>query len=151
MANKKVKIDECCIITYDDKGQRSLVGSAKEALTTMAKNNIDVTVFLETTDKDAAEKFLNENNVPFKDMLSHEDLKDGKMPKFDACIITDNNVVVLRNDWKWCLNDLVEKLYGSREKEPQKSEQQKMDDKFREYKHWADESNKARMKRLEGD
>lgn len=150
MANKKVKVTECCVITNDDKGQRSLVGSAKEALTTLAKGNIDVTIFLESTDKDAAEKFLKENNVPYKDLLIREDYKDGKPPKFDACIVGDDNVVMMRGDWKWTLNDLADKLYDGGGKEPHKSEQQKMDDKWKEYKHWAEEANKNRQKRLAG-
>ena len=148
MANKKVKITECCIITNDDKGQRSLVGKAKEALTTLSKNKIDVSVFLEKTDKEAAAAFLKENNVPYKELVSVEDFKDGKMPKFDASIIGDNNVVLYRNDWQWALNELVDKLYDNREKEQHPSEQQKMDDKFKEYKRWADESNKARNQKV---
>lgn len=147
MANKKVKITECCVITSDDKGQRSLVGKAKEALTTLSKNNIDVTIFLESTDKEAAEKFLKENNVPFKALLSADDYKEGGVPKFDACIIGDTNVVLLRNDWQWTLSELVDKLYDNSERKPHPSEQQKMDDKFKEYKHWADEANKSRAKR----
>lgn len=148
MANKKVKVTECCVITNDDKGQRSLVGSAREALTTLSKSNIDVTIFLESTDKDAAEKFLKENNVPYKDLLTREDYKDGKPPRFDACIVGDDNVVMMRGDWKWTLNELADKLYDGREKQPHKSEQQKMDDKWKEYRHWAEEANRSRQKRL---
>lgn len=148
MANKRVKITECCIITNDDKGQRSLVGKAKEALTTLSKNNVDVTIFLESTDKEAAEKFLKENNVPYKEIMTREDYKDKEPPKFDACIIGENNVVILRGDWQWALNDLADKLYDNAERPAHKSEQQKMDDKWKEYKHWADEANKSRAKRL---
>ena len=149
---KKVKITEDCIITKDDKGQLSLVGKAKEALTTLDKNKIDVTILLDETQKDEAEKFLKENNVPYKALLTHEEMKEmDKKPKFDACIVGDSNVIVLGSDWQWTLNNLVDKLYDNREKEKPKSEQQKMDDKFKDYKRWADEANEARKKHASGD
>lgn len=142
---KKVKIMETCVITSDDKGQRTLVGKAKEALTTFSKNKIDVTIMLENTSKEDAEKFLKENNVPYKELMTQEEYNE-KKSKFDACIIPDGNVVVLRNDWQWAMNDLVDKLYDNSNKPPQKSEQEKMDDKFKDYKRWADEANAARKK-----
>lgn len=142
---KKVKIMEACVITSDDKGQRTLVGKAKEALTTFSKNKIDVTIVLENTSKEDAEKFLKENNVPYKELMTQDELHE-KKPKFDACIIPDNNVVVLRDDWTWCLSNLVDKLYDNSNKPPQKSEQEKMDDKFNDYKRWADQANAARKK-----
>ena len=141
---KKVKITESCIITTDDKGQRSIVGKAKEALTTLSKNKIDVTIFLESTSKEDAEKFLKENNVPYKELANADDYKDGEKPKFDVCIISDSNVVLLRNDWEWCLNQVVDKLYDNGEKPLQKSEQQKMDDRFADYKRYAKQANEAR-------
>ena len=142
---KKVKIMESCVITTDDKGQRTLVGKAKEALTTFSKNKIDVTICLENTSKEDAEKFLKENNVPYKELMTKEEYNE-KDPKFDACVIPDNNIVVLRDDWQWAMNNVVDKLYDNREKEPQKSEQEKMDDRFKDYKRWADEANAARKK-----
>lgn len=138
---KKVKIMEACVITTDDKGQRSLVGKAKEALTTFSKNKIDVTIMLDSTPKEDAEKFLKENNVPYKELLTEDEYRE-KKPKFDACIIPDGNVVVLRDDWSWCMDNLVDKLYRKSEQPAQKSEQDKMDDKFKQYKKWADEANK---------
>lgn len=141
---KKVKITENCVITSDDKGQRSLVGKAKEALTTLDKNKIDVYILLDGTPKEDAENFLKENNVPYKELLTAED-KNGE--KFDACVIGDSNVVLMNSDWQWTMSQLVDKLYDNREKEPQPSEQKKMDDKFKDYKHWADEANAARKKR----
>ena len=138
---KEVKIMEACVITTDDKGQRSLVGKAKEALTTFSKNKIDVTIMLDSTPKDDAEKFLKENNVPYKELLTEDEYRE-KKPKFDACIIPDGNVVVLRDDWSWCMDNLVDKLYRKSEQPAQKSEQEKMDDKFKQYKKWADEANK---------
>ena len=148
---KKVKVMEACVITSDEKGQRTLVGKAKEALTTFSKNNIDVTIVLENTSKEDAEKFLKENNVPYKELMTQDELHE-KKPKFDACIIPDNNVVVLRDDWTWCLSNLVDKLYDNSNKPPQKSEQEKMDDKFNDYKRWADQANAARKKQnVSGD
>lgn len=143
---KKIKITECCVITSDEKGQRSLVGKAKEALTTLSKNKVDVTIFLETTPKEDAEKFLKENNVPYKELMNADDYKDGEKPKFDVCVIGDNNVVLLKNDWDWCLNQVVGKLYDREEKPVHKSEQEKMDDRFSDYKRWAEQANAARKK-----
>lgn len=132
---------EACVITTDDKGQRSLVGKAKEALTTFSKNKIDVTIMLDSTPKEDAEKFLKENNVPYKNLMTEDEYRE-KKPKFDACIIPDGNIVVLRDDWSWCMDNLVDKLYRKSEQPAQKSEQEKMDDKFKQYKKWADEANK---------
>ena len=101
--------------------------------------------FNEKTSKDDAEKFLKENNVPYKELLTEEEYRDEK-PKFNACIIPNNNVVVLRDDWTWAMNDLVDKLYDDGNKPPQKSEQEKMDDKFKDYKDWAEKANAARKK-----
>ena len=145
---KKVKIMEACVITSDDKGQRTLVGKAKEALTTFSKNKIDVTICLENTSKEDAEKFLKENNVPYKELMTLDELHE-KKPKFDACIIADSNVVVLRDDWTWCMSNLVDKLYDNGNKPPQKSEQEKMDEKFKDYKRWADQANAARNKQAD--
>lgn len=132
---------EACVITTDDKGQRSLVGKAKEALTTFSKNKIDVTIMLDSTPKEDAEKFLKENNVPYKNLMTEDEYRE-KKTKFDACIIPDGNVILLRDDWSWCMDNLVDKLYRKSEQPAQKSEQEKMDDKFKQYKKWADEANK---------
>ncbi len=136
---------ESCVITTDDKGQRTLVGKAKEALTTFSKNKIDVTILLEKTSKEDAEKFLKENNVPYKELMTKEEYNE-KEPKFDACVIPDDNVVLLRDDWQWAMNSVVGKLYDNREKVPEKTEQEKMDDRFKDYKRWADQANAARKK-----
>jgi hypothetical protein len=142
---KKIKIIEACVITTDDKGQRTLVGKAKEALTTFSKNKIDVTILLEKTSKEDAEKFLKENNVPYKELMTKEEYNE-KEPKFDACVIPDDHVVLLRDDWQWAMNSVVDKLYDNREKVPEKTEQEKMDDRFKDYKRWADQANTARKK-----
>lgn len=149
MAKKKVYMSECCVLTTDDKGQRTLVGKAKEALTTLDKNNIDVTILLESTDKEAAEKFLKENSVPFKELKPWSEMKKDE-DKYDVLLLGENNVVLLRSDWEYTLDNIVDKLYGAEEKKPHVSEQQKMDDKFKTYKHWADEAAKAKKKQMEG-
>lgn len=142
--SKKVKVTEECVITSDDKGQRTLVGKAKEALTTMSKNKIDVYILLDGTSKEDAEKFLKENNVPYKELVTSEETKD---TKFDACIMKEGNIVLLRDDWTWAMNNIVDELFSNREKEKQsESEQQKMDNKFSEYKKWAERDNEARKK-----
>lgn len=143
---KKVKITENCVITSDDKGQRSLVGKAKEALTTLDKNNIDVVIVLNDTSKEDAANFLKENNVPYKELITMDEQK--KDDKYDAFVVGDPNVILLSGDWTWTLESVVDKLYNNREKpEAQRSEQTKMDDKFKDYKHWAEEANEARKKR----
>lgn len=143
--SKKVKVTEECVITSDDKGQRSLVANAKEALTTMGKNKIDVYILLNGTPKEDAEKFLKDSSVPYKELLTMEEAKD---MKFDACVMKEGNIVLLRDDWTWAMNNIVDELYDNREKEKQtESQQQKMDSKFAEYKRWADEANEARKKR----
>lgn len=149
MAKKKVYMSECCVVTKDDKGQHTLVGKAKEALTTLSKKNIDVTILLEGSDKDSIEKFLKENNVPFSDLKPWSEMKQGE-DKYDALVLGENNVILYRNDWTWTISDLVDKLYRKDEKPVHKSEQQKMDEKFNTYKHWADEANKAKKKQTEG-
>ena len=75
---KKVKIMEACIITSDDKGQRSLVGKAKEALTTFSKNKIDVTIVLDKTPKEDAEKFLKENTLMEQEYQMADDKRSVK-------------------------------------------------------------------------
>lgn len=141
---KKVKIMEACIITSDDKGELTLVGRAKEAITTLEKNKVSVTILLEKTGKDEAEKFLKDNNVPFTALVAADEKTDDK---FDACVIPDANTVLLRGDWEWALSQLVDKLYDKSEKPLPKSEQQKMDEKFKDYKYWADQANESRKKR----
>ena len=146
MANKKVYMSECCVITNDDKGQRTLVGKAKEALTTLSKNKIDVTILLENDDKEAVENFLKENNVPVKELKPWSDMKKDD-DKYDCLVLGEQNVVKLSGDWDWTLDDITRKLYGGEEKQPHVSEQTKMDNRFKDYKHWAEEAAKAKKKR----
>lgn len=147
MAKKKVKVDEHCIITTDGKGQRTLVAAAKEALTTLSKNNVDVTVFLRDTPEDEARKFLESNNVPFTDMMSwprpSEKSEPSEKPKFDATILPAEGHVLLRYGWSNTLDNLVDCLYGSRA-EHQQSEQDRMDQQYKQYREWADKANKCK-------
>lgn len=119
---KKVKIIECCVLTKDDKGALSLVGKAKEAITSLIKNKIDVTIALCETSKEDAEKFLKESNIEGVNFL--------ELPKedeqYDAVVVGGSNVITLHSDWKWTLEDLVRHLFDGRDDKP-KSEQQQMD------------------------
>lgn len=138
---KKVLTTESCVITSDDKGKMSLVGKAKEALTTLSKDKIDVTILLEKSSKEDAEKFLKENDVPFAavveaDASSFTDL----MKKQDAIVLPNGKYVILNGDWAWALDGIANKLYNKSGNKEEKSEQQKMNDKFAEYKKWAKEA-----------
>lgn len=140
---KIVKVSERCVMTTDDKGQRSLVANAKEVLTTMSKNGIDVSIFLIDTPKDAAAKFLKENNVPYKALLAKDD-KEAREQKFDCCVLPSDKVVLLRDNWKYTMEDIVNKLYRNDERKPDLTVQDKMDNAFKDYKKWTDEANKRR-------
>lgn len=143
---KKVLTTESCVITSDEKGKLSLVGKAKEALTTLSKNKIAVTILLEKSKKEDVEAFLKENNVPYKEIVEATASLADLMKKQDAIVIPDAKFITLGSDWTWALNGVVDKLFDEKEQPPQKSEQQKMDDKFKDYKRWADEANAARKK-----
>lgn len=145
MKKKKVYISECCVISNDDKGQRTMVGKAKEVLTSLSKNNIDVYIILESGDKEAVKKFLDENSVPFADIIAWSDMSDKK--QYDALVLGDSNVVLLRDDWDWALDNLATVLYSGEDKKPHTSEQERTDNKFKDYRHWAEEAAKARKKR----
>lgn len=43
---KSINVHEACVITKDDKGNLSMVGKAKEALTTLKKNKVSVCILL---------------------------------------------------------------------------------------------------------
>ncbi len=141
--SKRIKVSEECIVSYDEKGQRTLVGKAKEALVTMSKNKVDVVVVVKGDDKDAVEKFLKGNEVPFKEVVSWSELQaDDK----DITVVPSSRVVMYRGNWDWVLDDVVNKLYRKSDKpeESEKSEQEKMNDKWDEYKKWAEEANKCK-------
>ena len=148
---KKVLTTESCVITSDEKGKLSLVGKAKEALTTLSKNKIAVTILLEKSKKEDVEAFLKENNVPYKEIVEATASLADLMKKQDAIVIPDAKFVTLGSDWAWALNGVVDKLFDEKEQPPQKSEQQKMDDKFKDYKRWTEEANAARKKHSGGE
>ena len=148
---KKVLTTESCVLTSDEKKQLSLVGKAKEALTTLSKNKINVTILLDKVSKEDAEKFLKENNVPYKALAESSNPFMELINGVDAVVIPDAKFVTLGSDWTWAMNGVVDKLFDNRERQEEKSEQAKMDDKFKTYKHWADEANAARKKMSKGD
>lgn len=140
---KSINVHEACVITKDDKGNLSMVGKAKEALTTLKKNKVSVCILLCDKKKEDVEKFLNDNNVPFASLSTKEETdKDGNTkhvdpPKADVTIMPSSKVITLRDDWQWCLGDIARRLWGKEKKENPKSEQQRMDDSMADYIRWA--------------
>jgi len=134
---KKIKIIECCVLTKDDKGALSLVGKAKEAITSLIKNKIDVTIALTDTSKEDAEKFLKESNIEGCNFieLPKED------EKYDAVVVGGSNVITLHSDWKWTLEDVIRHLFDGKDDKP-KSEQQQMDEMVKSIKKLTEERNK---------
>lgn len=102
--SKSINVHEACVITKDDKGNLSLVGKAKEALTTLKKNKVSVCILLCDNKKEDVEKFLNDNNVPFASISTKEETdKDGNTkrvdpPKADVTIMPSSKVITLRDD-----------------------------------------------------
>lgn len=141
--SKSINVHEACIITKDDKGNLSLVGKAKEALTTLKKNKVSVCILLCENKKEDVEKFLNDNNVPFASIHAKSETdKDGKTeyvepPKADVTIMPSSKVITLRDDWQWCLDDIAHRLWSVKKKEAPKSEQQSMDEAMKRYIDWA--------------
>lgn len=139
---KSINVHEACVITTDDKGNLSMVGKAKEALTTLKKNKVSVCILLCDNKKEDVEKFLNDNNVPFASLSTKEETdKDGNTkhvdpPKADVTIMPSSKVITLRDDWQWCLDDIAQRLWGEKKKENPKSEQQRMDDSMADYIRW---------------
>lgn len=140
---KSINVHEACVITTDDKGNLSMVGKAKEALTTLKKNKVSVCILLCDNKKEDVEKFLYDNNVPFASLSTKEETdKDGNTkhvdpPKADVTIMPSSKVITLRDDWQWCLDDIAQRLWGEKKKENPKSEQQRMDDSMADYIRWA--------------
>lgn len=141
--SKSINVHEACVITKDDKGNLSLVGKAKEALTTLKKNKVSVHILLCDFKKEDVEKFLNDSNVPFTSLSSKQESdKDGNTqymdpPKSDVTIMPSSKVITLRDDWKWCLDEIASRLWGVQKKEAPKSEQESMDEAMKRYIEWA--------------
>lgn len=141
---KSINVHEACIITKDDKGNLSLVGKAKEALTSLQKNKVSVHVLLCESKKDDVEKFLTDNNVPFASIITKEEAKEEKEDKKtepDATVVPSSKFVTLDGDWQWCLDRIVQRLWGKKEKEAPKSEQASMDEAMKRYISWAKPKN----------
>ncbi len=144
--SKIVEVHEACVITKDDKGNLSLVGKAKEALTSMSKHKVSVSIILCDNKKEDVEKFLNDNEVPFTSIRSKgEDAKeeDGNSMKADVMVMPGSKVVTLDGDWQWCLDRIVQRLWGEKKKEAPKSEQQRMDAAMDDYIKWAKPQKKT--------
>ncbi len=137
--SKNVKIMECCVLTKDDKGNLSLVGKAKEAITAFQKHNISVTIALIDTSKEDAEKFLTDNNVKNCSFIEMPEQKES----FDAVIVGGSNVITHHSDWRWTAEDVVRRLYDNKPDKPL-SEQKKMDDSLNEIIKLTKERNKKR-------
>lgn len=131
---KEINIHESCVVTKDDKGNLSLVGKAKEALTSLHKHKVSVRILLGDGKKEDVEKFLNENNVPFASIINKD---DGAEKDAVVTVMPSSKVIVLNGDWKWCLDDIVRRLWGKKSKENPKSEQQAMDSAMDDYIKWA--------------
>lgn len=145
--SKSINVHEACIITKDDKGNLSLVGKAKEALTSLQKNKVSVHVLLCDSKKEDVEKFLTDNNVPFASIITKEEAKEEKEDKKtepDATVVPSSKFVTLDGDWQWCLDRIVQRLWGK--KEAPKSEQASMDEAMKRYISWANPE-----KRNQGD
>ena len=142
---KSINVHEACIITKDDKGNLSLVGKAKEALTSLQKNKVSVHVLLCDSKKEDVEKFLTDNNVPFASIITKEEAKEDKKTKPDATVVPSSKFVTLDGDWQWCLDRIVQRLWGKKEKEAPKSEQASMDEAMKRYISYAkpEKRNKA--------
>lgn len=136
---KKVKILECCVLTKDDKGALSLVGKAKEAINSLVKNKIAVTIALTDTSKEDAEKFLKEQNV---EPCAFIEIPKDEEP-FDAFVMGGSNVIQLRSNWQWAVEELVRHLYDGRDDKP-KSEQEIMDEAVKDIKKLTQERARHR-------
>ena len=138
--SKSINVHEACIITKDDKGNLSLVGKAKEALTSLQKNQVSVHVILCENKKDDVEKFLTNNNVPFASIITKEEAKKEKEDKKtepEATVVPSSKFVTFDGDWQYCLDRIVKRLWGEKEKEAPKSEQTRMDEAMKRYIEWA--------------
>lgn len=127
---KSINVHEICVITKDDKGNLSLVGKAKEALTSLQKHKVSVHILLCGNKKEDVEKFLNDNNVPFASVIE----KTGDAGDKDVVtVVPSSKFITMRDDWKWCIDDIVHRLWGDKAKENPRSEQQAMDKAMDDY------------------
>ncbi len=136
---KKIKLLENTVVTKDEKGNLSLVGFAKEALTSFDKMNVDVTIFLHEHKKDDVEKLLKENDVPYKNIITSDDKKEDE--DFDLCVVGGN--VIELDEWKWTAENVIRKLFDKENKQPL-SEQDEMNRRLAQIKKYAQERSKSK-------
>jgi len=125
--SKSINVHEACIITKDDKGNLSMVGKAKEALTSLQKNKVSVHILLCQSKKEDVEKFLTDNNVPFASILTKEEAKEensDKKAETAVTVVPSSQFVTLDGDWQWCLDRIVQRLWAKRKKKPPKANRQ---------------------------
>ena len=142
---KKIKLSENTVITKDDKGNLSLVGKAKEALTSFHKMKIEVTIQLYEFSKEAAEKLLHDNNVPYTALIENG---NHAKEQYDICVVGGSNVIKLGNDWRWTAEDVIRQLYDGKRDKPL-SEQQIMDKSLEEIKKFTQERAKKKTQSLD--
>lgn len=135
---KKIKLTENTVVTKDDKQKLSLVGKAKEALTSFSKMKIQVYIHLYEHSKEEIEKLLKENNVPYAGIIAN-----GEQSKedFDLCVVGGSNVIKLGPDWRWTAEDVIRQLYDAKHDKPM-SEQQIMDKSLEDIKKFTQERAK---------
>lgn len=131
---KKIKIWQNCIFTKDDEGALTLVGKAKEALTSFDKLGIEVTISLKDISKSEAEEFLSKHNVPYKDLY------EAKVTEEYDLIVTDNTTCRF-GSWEWTAEDVVRRLYDKQENN-KISEQKQMDNSLQRIIKLTKERNK---------
>ncbi len=138
--SKSIHVYEECVITKDDKGNFSLVGKAKEALTSLQKHKVSVHIILCDDKKEDVEKFLTGNNVPFASILAKDEVStedNGKKNNTPICVVPSSKFIALDDSWNRCLDRIVQRLWGKNENKSPKSEQQRMDDSMADYIRWA--------------
>ena len=119
---KSINVHEACVITKDDKGNLSLVGKAKEALTSLDKHKVAIHIKLCDSKKDDVEKFLQENNVPFTSITAKGESPEGKDEKGEkkndstVTVVPRSKFVTLDGDWSWCLDSIVQRLWGEKKR-----------------------------------
>lgn len=137
---KKIKITENTVLTHDDKGNLSLVGHAKEALTSFDKMKISVTILLDETSEEKAAAFLKDNNVPYAALLTMP--KPDKKEDFDLCVIGGRNVIHLDDEWRWTASSVVRRLFEKPQQDKVPTEQEVFDKELQNIKKFAQERSK---------
>ena len=140
---KKIKLWQSAVLTKDDDGNTSLVANAKEVLTTLHKKGINITICLQDIAKVDAEKCLDGNKVPYDTI---KEAPAASEEEYDCIVVAGNDIVKLNSSWKWTIDDVAQKLYGSKSKHAEPTEQQQMDSSFDEYVKFAKNAAKNKDK-----